>query len=48
MDHNEPKTRQEKKGGKKSNDNVYNSKTIRLKEANMEKFKNKSISQKNN
>ncbi len=42
MDHNEPKTRQEKKGGKKDKNNIYNSKTIRIKEANMEKSKNKS------
>jgi hypothetical protein len=42
MDYNEPKTRQEKKGGKKEKDNIYNNKTIRLKEAVMEKSKKKS------
>ncbi len=41
MDFKEPKTRQEKKGNKKEKDNIYNSKTIRLKEAVMEKSKHK-------
>jgi len=33
MDYKEPKTRQEKKNYTKNNPNIYNTKTIRLKEA---------------
>ena len=39
MDYKKPKTRSESKGNKKHKDNVYNSKTIRQKEAILEKLK---------
>ena len=43
MDYKEPKTRTELKGKNKEGKAIYNQKTVRMREAMMEKQKNKGI-----